>query len=167
MTLDSRTTPPQSGLTNPAIAERLIRSGIGRNVPIWADSAEPKSIAEIGSLAGVNIRACNKSAPVRSDRRKFQIQWMQGWTLLVTKRSLNWIREARNYTWAKDRDGNPLDVPIDGYDHLLDALRYALFSEFAGNPSPGQYAFSVGGNNAFVRKPIQRRNIDHYDKTHY
>lgn len=142
------------GLTNPAIAERLKGAGIARNVALWADSAEPKSIAEIAAGTGFNIRACDKSAPVRSDRRKFQIQWLQGWTLKVTKRSLNWIKEARNYTWAKDRDGRLLDVPIDGWDHLLDATRYALYSEFAGNTAPGQYAVSVGGYNKYQRHAI-------------
>lgn len=152
----------QRGMLNSAIGDLLAASGVRRGVTIWADSAEPKSIAEIGAGTGFTIRACDKSAPVRSDRRKFQIQWLQGWSLKVTKRSLNWIKEARNYTWAKDRDGKPLDVPIEGWDHLMDATRYALYSEFAGNPSPGQYAFSVGGNNAYIRKPIQRNERTHY-----
>lgn len=147
----------QRGMMNSAIADLLAASGVRRGVTIWADSAEPKSIAEIGAGTGFAVRACNKSAPVRSDRRKFQIQWMQGWTLKVTKRSLNWIREARNYTWAKDRDGHPLDVPIEGWDHLMDATRYALFSEFAGNPAPGQYAFSVGGSTAYQKRPRNER----------
>lgn len=132
----------RTGMTNPAIAEELKMRQIARNVPIWADSAEPKSIAEIGAISGCNIKACDKSAPVRSERRKFQIQWMQGWTLNVTKQSLNWIKEARNYTWAKDRDGNLTDIPIDGWDHCMDATRYGLFSELAGREGLGQYNIS-------------------------
>jgi phage terminase large subunit len=129
----------QTGMLNADIADTIRDAGCRPGVHVWADAAEPKSIAEIGTASGCNIMACDKGAPVRSDKRKFQIQWMQGWTLRPTKRSLNWIKEARNYTWAKDRDGNMTGYPIDGWDHLLDASRYALFSEFSGRLNEGVY----------------------------
>ena len=71
---------------------------------------------------------------------------MQGWKLYVTKRSLNIIRELRNYTWEKDRDGKLTDRPIDVFNHALDAMRYALFSEIAGKEGAGQYV--LGFRNA-------------------
>lgn len=128
----------ETGMKNADIAAVLMRYDIPRWVNIWADAAEPKSIAEIGDATGLNIRACDKSAPVRSERLKFQIQWMQGWRLFVTKSSLNWIKEARNYTWAKDRDGNLTDHPVDIFNHALDATRYGAFSEYAGQ-NTGDY----------------------------
>ena len=128
-----------TGMVNSDIAEVLRGRGVPRWVHVWADAAEPKSIAEIGAESGCNILPCDKSAPVRSDRLKFQLLWMQGWQLFVTKRSLNLIRELRNYTWAKDRDGKLTDQPIDVFNHALDAMRYALFSELAGNEGAGQY----------------------------
>ena len=83
---------------------------------------------------------------------------MQGWSLRVTKRSLNLIRELRNYTWAKDRDGKLTDQPIDTWNHLLDAARYALFSEIAGNEGSGQY--TIGFRNKPVpRNPVQRKQF--------
>ena len=127
------------GLFNSDIANLLSREDVPRWANVWCDAAEPKAIAEIGAATHLRILACDKSAPVRSDRLKYQIQWMQGWKFYVTKSSLNWIKEARNYTWEKDRDGNVLDHPIDAFNHLLDATRYALFSEFAGNESAGEY----------------------------
>jgi phage terminase large subunit len=127
------------GMVNSDIADVLKASQIARNVHIWADSAEPKSIAEIGAATGLNVQPCDKSAPVRSDRLKFQLLWMQGWRLKVTKRSLNWIKEARNYTWAKDRDGKLTDQPVDVFNHLMDATRYAMFSEIAGKENQGHY----------------------------
>ena len=136
----------RTGMVNNDIADVLKGQGIHRSVHIWADAAEPKSIAEIGAASGCNVRACDKSAPVRSDRLKFQIQWMQGWKLYVTKRSLNIIRELRNYTWEKDRDGKLTDRPIDVFNHALDAMRYALFSEIAGKEGAGQYV--LGFRNA-------------------
>ncbi len=132
----------QTGMMNAQIAETLRDAGARPGVRIWADAADPKSIAEIGQASGLNVQACDKGAPVRSAKRQFQIQWLQGWQLRVTKRSLNWIKEARNYTWAKDRDGNFTGYPIEAWDHLMDATRYALYSEFADRAQAGQYAVS-------------------------
>lgn len=135
----------KTGMVNAEIAQVLQGQSVPRWVHIWADAAEPKSIAEIGMQSGLNVVPCDKSAPVRSDRLKFQLQWMQGWRLYVTKRSLNLIKELRNYTWAKDRDGNFTGQPIDIFNHALDAMRYALYSELAGNEGRGQYV--IGFNN--------------------
>jgi phage terminase large subunit len=63
---------------------------------------------------------------------------MQGWDLRITKSSVNLIKEMRNYTWAKDRDGNSTNTPIDMWNHGADAMRYALYSEF-GDSASGQY----------------------------
>lgn len=129
-----------TGMLNRDITAVLQAQGIGRGVNIWADAAEPKSIAEIGRDSGLNVRPCNKQAPTSGSRLTFQIQWLQGWRLYVTKRSVNLIKELRNYTWAKDRDGRLLNEPIDTWNHAADAMRYAAFSEWAGNG--GNYTIS-------------------------
>ena len=123
----------RTGMLNSDIARTLAEEDIPRHVHIWADAAEPKSIAEIGRDTGLNVRACDKSAPVTSSRLTFQLQWMQGWTLYFTKASVDMIKEARNYTWAKDRDGNLVNQPIDTWNHAMDAMRYALWSELSTN----------------------------------
>ena len=130
----------KTGMLNSDISAVLAECDIPKHVHIWADAAEPKSIAEIGRDTGLNIRASNKSAPTRGSRLTFQLQWMQGWRLYITKASTNIIREARNYTWAKDRDGNLVNEPIDTWNHALDAMRYALYSECAG--ASGNYIIS-------------------------
>ena len=130
-------------MTNPDIADLLRLNGLSRQVEVYADCAEPKSITEIKNAGPFNIKACDKDAPVRSDKLKFQLQWMQGWKLLVTKDSLNIITELRNYTWAKDGDGNPLNQPIDKYNHALDALRYGVWTKFGLNAGKGTYNISV------------------------
>ena len=114
---------------------------MGRYTDIYADCAEPKSIADIKD-GGFNVIACDKDAPVKSDKLKFQLQWMQGWKLFVTKDSLNLIEELRNYTWAKDKDGNLLNQPIDKFNHLLDAMRYAVWSKYGRNAGQGEYHVS-------------------------
>ena len=105
-------------MQNKHIIEDLKEDGVGRRVEIFADCAEPKSIQDIID-GGFNVTACDKDAPVKSDKLKFQIQWMQGWKFFVTKDSLNLIEELRNYTWAKDKDGNLLNQPIDKFNHCF------------------------------------------------
>ena len=126
-------------MQNRHIIEDLKEDGVGRRVEIFADCAEPKSIQDIID-GGFNVIACDKYAPVKSDKLKFQIQWMQGWKFFVTKDSLNLIEELRNYTWAKDKDGNLLNQPIDKFNHSLDALRYALWTKYGQNAGQGQYS---------------------------
>jgi phage terminase large subunit len=126
-------------MLNKHIIEDLQADGVNRRTEIYADCAEPKSIAEIRE-AGYNVIPCDKDAPVKSDKLKFQIQWVQGWKMYVTKDSIDLIKELRNYTWDKDKDGNPLNQPIDKWNHLADALRYALFSEFAQKAGYGHYS---------------------------
>ncbi|MGN0191074.1 MAG: PBSX family phage terminase large subunit [Candidatus Cryptobacteroides sp.] len=142
----------ETHLQNKHIVEDLSRDGVGRMVPIYADCAEPKSIADIID-GGFNVIPCDKDAPVKSDKMKFQLQWMQAWKLYVTKDSVNLINELRNYTWMKDKDGNTLNQPIDKYNHLLDALRYALWTHFGRDAGYGQYSVSFN-----VKKKDERRH---------
>lgn len=130
-------------MLNADIIDDLRADGVDRRTPIYADCAEPKSIEEI-RRAGFNVIPCSKDAPARSDKRRFQIQWLQGWTLRVTKDSANLIKELRNYTWAKDADGNLLNVPIDGFDHLCDAMRYAAWTHFGEREGSGTYCIGFG-----------------------
>jgi len=39
---------------------------------------------------------------------------------------VNFITEISNYTWKKDKFGNKTNVPTDDFNHLMDAMRYAL-----------------------------------------
>jgi phage terminase large subunit len=71
---------------------------------------------------------------------------MQGWVLHVTKDSIDLIRELRNYVWAKDKDGNPLNEPIDKFNHCLDAMRYAVWTRFGQRAGYGQYSISFSNS---------------------
>lgn len=107
----------QKGLSNKNIADIL------KNVPkalVIADSSEPKSIDEIKSY-GISILPANKGAgSVLQGIQKVQQQ-----RISVTKRSVNIIKEYRNYVWVTDRDGRIINVPIDLNNHAMDAGRYA------------------------------------------
>ncbi len=132
-------------MLNSDIVADLKADGVPPNVEVFADCAEPKSIEEI-RRAGFRIMECDKNAPVKSDKLAFQLQWMRGWRLLVTKDSLDLIEELRNYTWAQDRDGNPLNWPVGRFDHLLDALRYAVWTKFGRDAGRGQYRITIRKN---------------------
>ena len=84
-----------------------------------ADSAEPKSIAELQSY-GIAVMGAEKGA----GSVMHGIQSLQSVDLLVTSSSVNLIKELRNYTWDKDRNGTILKKPIDAYNHGIDAARY-------------------------------------------
>lgn len=105
-------------MMNADIAALLKAEGIGPATEIYADCAEPKSIAEIRT-AGLKVLPSDKDAPVRSQKLTFQLQWMQGWQIRVTKSSVNLIKELRNYTWDKDKDGNSVNYPIDTFNHCF------------------------------------------------
>lgn len=107
----------RTGMTNDEIARFIKSEGIGT---VIADSAEPKSIEEI-YRQGVDIRGAEKGR----DSINFGIGLLQEYEMVVTKKSVNLIKELRNYVWDKDKDGNTLNKPIDKYNHLIDAMRYA------------------------------------------
>jgi phage terminase large subunit len=89
-----------------------------KNIPIYADSAEPKSIEEIRRF-GVPIKPVTKG----KDSINFGIQIMQGQEYLVTKDSTNLIKELRGYCWDKGKDGKTLPIPV-GVHHQIDSVRY-------------------------------------------
>lgn len=110
----------QKGLTNKQIADILNNQP---NALVVADSAEPKSIDEIKTY-GVNISPAQKGQGSINQG----IQWVQDKRISVTKRSLNVIKEYRNYLWKTDRDGKNLQVAEDMFNHTMDAVRYGMDS---------------------------------------
>lgn len=110
----------RKGMTNKQLADYLNVIEQASTL-VFADSAEPKSIDEIASY-GVPIVPAQKGPGSITQG----ISYIQDQRILVTKRSLNLIKEYRNYLWTTDRDGKVQPVPEPGNDHCLDAVRYAL-----------------------------------------
>lgn len=109
----------QTGLTNPQIYKVAISAGYKKDAITYADSADPKSIKELKDH-GMKITGADKG----TDSIKFGIQKMQEKTLYITKRSRNLKEELINYKWAKDKQGNSLNEPIDTFNHCIDGIRY-------------------------------------------
>lgn len=104
----------KTGLVNSDISKYL-----DGNTIVYADSAEPKSIEEI-KRQGVYIKGVTKGR----DSIMFGVQIMQQQDYLITSRSVNTIKELRNYCWDVDKNGAKLNKPIDKYNHSIDAIRY-------------------------------------------
>ena len=110
----------QKGMSNKRIAETVTEMGYAKE-RITADSAEPKSIDELNALR-LRVKAAKKG----KDSIQNGIQWIQDLEIIIHPRCVNFLTEISNYTWAEDKFGTKLNVPIDDFNHLMDAMRYAL-----------------------------------------
>jgi phage terminase large subunit len=110
----------QKGLSNKQIADIL---SIQSKALVIADSAEPKSIDEIASY-GILIQPSQKGQGSVLQG----IQYVQDQKISITQRSINGLKEYRNYMWQTNKDGKIINEPEPGWDHFNDALRYALES---------------------------------------
>ena len=108
------------GLSNIQIATALKDVIVGNNEVI-ADSAEPKSIAQLFDL-GINVIDSIKG----KDSVLAGIQKVKEYNIKITAGSRNGIRELKHYRWKMDRNGESLNEPIKMYDHLLDSVRYVV-----------------------------------------
>lgn len=114
----------ERGMSNERIAERITEMGYAKEV-ITADSAEPKSIDRLRTLGLRRVRAAQKG----KDSILNGIDRIQDYELIVHPRCKNFLVEIYNYTWAKDKFGRAINKPIDDFNHLMDAMRYALESD--------------------------------------
>lgn len=110
----------KTGLSNRAIYEEIKNLGYAKE-HITADSAEPKSIDELEYLGLRHIKGAKKG----KDSIANGIQWIQDFEIIVHPRCANFLTEIGNYSWSKDKFGKKLNVPIDDFNHLMDAMRYA------------------------------------------
>lgn len=108
------------GLSNKQIADILVNKP---RALVMADSAEPKSIDEISSY-GINIQPSLKGQGSVLQG----IQYVQDQKISVTKRSLNVLKEYRNYLWQTDKEGRIINEPEHIYSHGMDAIRYGMES---------------------------------------
>ena len=117
----------EKGMSNKRIADTITEMGYAKE-RITADSAEPKSIDELKSL-GLKVKPAQKG----KDSILNGIQWIQNLEIIIHPRNVNFITEISNYTWDTDKFGTKLNKPIDDFNHLLDAMRYALEQYIKGN----------------------------------
>lgn len=118
----------KKGLTNRMIYQEIQNAGYAKE-KITADSAEPKSIDELREL-GLRVHGARKGR----DSINNGIQYIQDYQIVVHPRCVNFLTEINNYTWDSDKFGSRINVPIDDFNHLMDALRYAVSDLQKGTP---------------------------------
>lgn len=119
----------QKKLSNKDIADILLNRD--ERALVIADSAEPKSIDEIRSY-GVSIIPSRKG----KDSVNQGIQYLQDQKCFITKRSINTLKEYRNYVWLTDKEGVIINTPSPIWNHHMDDIRYAVESLKVATPKP-------------------------------
>ena len=97
------------------------KDNINTSVVMYCDSAEPDRIVEL-KRAGINARPASKG----QDSVRKSIDTVKSQELYISSDSVNLIKEIRSYKWAEGKDGKPTNKPAEGFDHLVDAMRYAI-----------------------------------------
>ncbi len=110
----------EKGMTNSRIYQRITDLGYG-TTKIIADCADPKSIHELSRL-GLRIHGSKKGA----DSIRAGVQFIQDFEIIIKPRCVNFLTEIQNYQWDQDKFGNYINQPIDDFNHLMDAMRYAM-----------------------------------------
>jgi len=111
----------EKALLNDEIAKQVTSKGYGKEL-IIADCAEPKSIVDLRRYGLRRVKAADKGR----DSVKVGIQFIQQFSIYVHPSCTNFSTELANYVWDKNKEGKPINKPIDEYNHLIDALRYSL-----------------------------------------
>ena len=118
------------GMSNEDIAVAITEAGYAKE-RIRADSAEPKSIDRLYALGLAHIRRARKG----KDSINNGIDFIQDYKIFIHPRCTNFFTEIGNYTWDTDtKTGKKLNRPIDDFNHLMDAMRYAL-EEYSTGPN--------------------------------
>lgn len=117
----------ERGLTNEMIADKVKAMGYGKE-KIIADSAEPKSISELYGHGLRRVYACRKGA----DSVNHGIQTIQNYKIVIHPKCVNFLTEINNYCWDTDGTGALTNKPIGDFNHLMDAMRYAVQGVAAG-----------------------------------
>lgn len=97
---------------------------------VIADSADPRLIDEIFNEQILIYPVKKFGGSIMAGIMK-----MLEFKIHVTKRSINLIKELKNYTYQQDKNGNWVNQPIDAYNHAIDAIRYWVLAEVLGHVS--------------------------------
>jgi len=119
-------------MTTTDIHKFLLDEKLDRN-PIYADSAEPRLIAELRRM-GHNIHPSLKGR----DSVNAGIDLLKRYKIHILSTSSNAIMEFRNYKWKEDKTGVLINTPEDKNDHIIDPIRYATYS-ILSRPNFGRY----------------------------
>ena len=108
-------------MRNAALADEIKARGYSQ-WRITGDSADPRSIADLRDN-GLMCGPCYK----RPGCVQYRIRWLQHRTIVIDPvRTPNAHREFTQYAYKADKNGAVLPELVEGQEHTVDALAYAL-----------------------------------------
>lgn len=116
------------GMSNKEIASEY-KEQVGGDIQIVADNAEPKSNAELKNM-GLPIEGAQKG----QGSINLGIDILKRYKWHVTRRSANIRKELLSYKWKVNKDGIPVNEPIDFFNHGMDAIRYVALNKLCFRP---------------------------------
>lgn len=112
-----------TGMTNQDIVNLIKEKGHERTL-IVAESAEPKSNDYL-KKSGLWVKPAIKGiGSVNAG-----ISLMKEFDVVASEQSKNLKSEYLSYYWQELKDGTIINKPLDRMNHLMDAARYAIYSE--------------------------------------
>lgn len=123
----------QTKLLTPALVA-FCKANLVEATPLVCDNARPEIIAEM-QANGLRAIPCDKSPGEKMNGKRYNIELVQRRTISYTSRSKELEREFLTYQWAKKKStGEMLNEPVDGNDHVADAISYGV--RFLAKPAP-------------------------------
>ena len=96
--------------------------------PIHADSEDPRTIRDLRKMG------CPRIFGVKKERGSVMsgIRELRGYKIIIHPLCQNFEIEISHYAFKQDAAGKELPQPEKGWDHLMDAMRYAMIDDTAG-----------------------------------
>lgn len=115
----------KTGLTNQDIADFLKAGGYSDTLCFY-DSAEPKSGEELKRQSILVKPAIKGAGSVNAG-----ISLLKEFDIFVSDDSKNIQKEYNSYFYTELKDGTIINKPVDRYNHSMDAIRYAVYSQYS------------------------------------
>lgn len=114
----------KKGMTNRDIAEFIKSNGYDQDL-FYCDSAEPKSIEELRQMDILAKGAIKGTGSINAG-----ISLLKEYDVFYSYESKNLHHEFQFYFWEQLKDGTIINKPMDKQNHLMDAIRYGVYSKY-------------------------------------
>ena len=126
----------KSGQTEPQVAEYIAAMKFNK---VYPDPEAPSAIKEL-RMRGVNVRDVIKNKDSITNGINKVKELLKANKLHIHKRCINTILEFETYSYPEKQDlQNPKEIPIDENNHMMDALRYAIYMQPIEGERPKAY----------------------------
>lgn len=112
----------ETKLLTPQLVERL--KGL-ESALFVCDNARPEIIAEL-QANGIRAIGCNKTPGEKMNGKRYNIELVLRRKIYYRASDKELEQEYLSYAWRKKKTGEILDEPVDGNDHCMDAIAYAI-----------------------------------------